>query len=436
MNKHLIELFKENNTVIIPGFGALSLTNRAKGEYMFMSYLKHNDGLLKNQIASSEGISTDEAQSKIEAFVTDLNSQLKSEQKAELIGLGAFFLDKSGEVDFESNAGDEPAAVIEPAEIVEPTVEELVEEKPEVVEEVIKIEDEKPVIVEEIKEETAESIPEVEEPIVAVEEPIEEVIPSAIERQDKKVEQESENPEEVTAAIPLVAVASTTIENADSQVYSEQQQWEDDLDIPPIDAKIERPKKPIVEKAKFDKKKRGAGFYIGIGAAAVLIGLAVPTVIFFDDIKANLFGEKVKGLSEMASAGQFEFEEGGKEDQDHYVDQMEEDLADSLSAGDEKSEEIVPEPAEVSTPEPPAKIETNMNPNGSFQLIVGSFQNESYANNFEKKMRAEGNTNANVFGPVGGFYLVSIGAYNSMQEAKSALAEKISTYPKIWIYGK
>ena len=40
--------------------------------------------------------------------------------------------------------------------------------------------------------------------------------------------------------------------------YSEQEQWEDDLDLPPIDHKKAQAKKPILEKAEFDKKRNVA----------------------------------------------------------------------------------------------------------------------------------------------------------------------------------
>ena len=38
--------------------------------------------------------------------------------------------------------------------------------------------------------------------------------------------------------------------------YSEQEQWEDDLDLPPLDHTKARAKKPILEKAEFDKKRK------------------------------------------------------------------------------------------------------------------------------------------------------------------------------------
>ena len=55
MDKYLLSILQEVNTIIIPGLGALTLVNADKGEYMFMSFLKHDDGQLAAYIAEKEG---------------------------------------------------------------------------------------------------------------------------------------------------------------------------------------------------------------------------------------------------------------------------------------------------------------------------------------------------------------------------------------------
>lgn len=42
----------------------------------------------------------------------------------------------------------------------------------------------------------------------------------------------------------------------DSKPYSEKDQWEDDLDLPPLEHKKATTKSPILEKAEFDKKRK------------------------------------------------------------------------------------------------------------------------------------------------------------------------------------
>ncbi|MES2798845.1 MAG: SPOR domain-containing protein [Bacteroidota bacterium] len=425
MKNYFIELFKDNNTVIIPGFGALSLTDRAKGEYIFMSYLKHNDGLLKNHIASVENISPDEAQAKIDAFVSEMNEKLRSGQKCEISGLGVLFLDKSGDVDFEA-VRSQPIAV---TDATEDSATDFVGK----IEEIPVQEKEVEPVVEQIEEEI---------PVTIEEEVIEEDVQNEVVKEKESAVVEQLEKEEILgeAAIPVVAMAGAkekpatvedVIENVDAQVYTEQQQWEDDLEVPPLEAKIERPKKPIIEKAKFDKKKGGLGKTIAIAAIALLVVGAVPTFIYFDEIKAKLFGTS-EGVLEIADGKQFEFENEAESTENHYEESTKEEV-DTIVQEEAPMEEPVQTEIQSEPATAPNQMESNMNSSGNYQLIVGSFQNQQYANNFEKKMRAEGNSNASVFGPVSGFYMVSLGAFSTQQEAKNALAEKIGNYPKIWI---
>ena len=59
-----------------------------------------------------------------------------------------------------------------------------------------------------------------------------------------------------------------------SNAYSEKEQWDDDLDIPPIDHKKVKIKKPILEKAEFDKKrKKNLKPFIVISALLLMIGI-------------------------------------------------------------------------------------------------------------------------------------------------------------------
>ena len=42
MDKYLLLLLKEVNTIIIPDLGALTITNHSTGEIMFMPFLKYD----------------------------------------------------------------------------------------------------------------------------------------------------------------------------------------------------------------------------------------------------------------------------------------------------------------------------------------------------------------------------------------------------------
>ena len=59
-----------------------------------------------------------------------------------------------------------------------------------------------------------------------------------------------------------------------SNAYSEKEQWEDDLDLPPIAHQKAKIKKPILEKAEFDKKRKtNLKPFIAIGSLLLMIGI-------------------------------------------------------------------------------------------------------------------------------------------------------------------
>ena len=56
MQNYLQQILTESNTIIIPGFGALTITSTKTGDIYFMPFLKHDDGQLAKYIAKVETI--------------------------------------------------------------------------------------------------------------------------------------------------------------------------------------------------------------------------------------------------------------------------------------------------------------------------------------------------------------------------------------------
>ena len=61
MDKYLLEILQDKNTIIIPGLGALTITNKKTGAIKFMPYLTHDDGALSLYISESEGMEENES---------------------------------------------------------------------------------------------------------------------------------------------------------------------------------------------------------------------------------------------------------------------------------------------------------------------------------------------------------------------------------------
>lgn len=100
MNKYLQELLKLANTVIIPGLGALTITNDKTGDIFFMSYLKHDDGKLAEFIASKEGIELIDAKNNLAKYVREISTILDKGESFDIFNFGKFIKNESGEIVF------------------------------------------------------------------------------------------------------------------------------------------------------------------------------------------------------------------------------------------------------------------------------------------------------------------------------------------------
>ena len=192
MDKYLIEFLKLNSTLILPGLGALTLTDEASGELMFMPYLKHDDGRLAKFISTSEGIDEQRAQVMVAQYVRDIENRLNSEGFYTIYQFGSFSKQADGDIAFlsenQSQANDRALRT-----------EDIQEAKDTVVEEVT------PAIP--VKDEETHQV------MASTEHPVEEEV-----------------------------------------AYSNEDQWNDELDLPPMGYEVPKAKQPILEKATKERK--------------------------------------------------------------------------------------------------------------------------------------------------------------------------------------
>ena len=106
MNKYFIQLFKEESTVIIPEFGALTKTSEKTGEIMFMPYLKFDDGKLAKYISETDGIEEQDAVNMIAKFVREISAELDKGGSYDIFGFGSFFKNAEGEIDFKAEVNE------------------------------------------------------------------------------------------------------------------------------------------------------------------------------------------------------------------------------------------------------------------------------------------------------------------------------------------
>lgn len=413
MDKYLLDILKEVNMIIIPGLGALSLTNRDTGEIMFMPYLKHDDGNLSKFIAEKEGWEENDAKNLVAKYVRDIEAKLNVGESYDMFQFGSFSKDKSGDIQFTSWK----APVTE--EVVEITEEVEVGETP--IANILPVEDQKEEKEESVFVEETVVAEILDEPEIEIEETPSEII---IEEESYGMPEAIEEPlvaETIPAQEEKETIQETIVEN--NIEYSEAQQWEDDLDIPPISAKAERPKKPVLEKAKKDRKKRSPLFYAMLVLIVLLVGGGTTLGLFYNQIKSIIVSSNVSEDATILAEKQFEFSEEAKPDEEP---EAQEDIT-----------EAVPEEIQVEKEEVKEVVKTNPTPapqdfGKSYQIITGSFQNKDFAERFNSRMESEGNQSA-VLGPINSVYLISIGSYATENEAKEALKAKKAAYPKAWV---
>lgn len=404
MKNYLISLLKDENTVIIPGLGALTMVNRAKNELMFMSFMKHNDGTLMKFIASKEGIDEDAAKLKIETFVGEVTTAINSGKVYQLDGIGAFSNDVSGDIQFSQEEGFSETTT------ETPKVEEISEPISQKEEELIEKITEKEEVVEPPKE---EKTPEVVNEII--ETPI--VVPP-VEVQENVVVEPIQQEE------PKVVVAT------------QEEQWNDDLDLPPLNYEPERPKQPILEKVKKDplaphKKRSLLVLIIGL---VIFSGAALFGFYKTEIINKIPFLASFKGKSEVV----FTTNESTDKVEDASEEQVQNSEDETVEIEEESTENeaIIEETkvAETKMPETKTKapiIAGNLSVDKSLpiQVIVGSFGVEENANRLVEKLHSLGFA-AEVIGVYGGLHTVSAASFNSMDEyqANSAELQKLGNH--------
>ncbi|MDA7804158.1 hypothetical protein N8987_06245, partial [Crocinitomix sp.] len=90
MNKYLIEILKIQNSVILPGLGALMAPSQKTGKVVFNQHLKFNDGSLARFIVEKEGIDLQEAQNKVAKFIREIEAELGEGNSYDMFEFGKF----------------------------------------------------------------------------------------------------------------------------------------------------------------------------------------------------------------------------------------------------------------------------------------------------------------------------------------------------------
>ncbi len=205
------------------------------------------------------------------------------------------------------------------------------------------------------------------------------------------------------------------------KAYTNKEQWEDDLDLPPIGHKKESIKKPILEKAAFDKNRKKSK---RIPMLILLVaGLAFIMGTYF------IFRESKNEKLQQAT---------NKEDLQivDNVTKIIEQVEDSAAIEVKKEPEIEEESVIIEEIEESLDLQDEeMEYEGpkNYHIVVGSFKNDDYAQNWLDKI-AYGEIDIQYIREYDGWYRVILFSYSSNEQAEITLdAVRNDLKLKAWI---
>ena len=469
MEKYLQLLLKEVNTVIIPGLGALTITNYKTGEIMFMPYLKYDDGKLSSFIKDKAEISEEDAKSLISVKVESILSNLNNGSNASLSGLGFFSKDSSGDVIFSNNSIESEN---KPEELEASFSEDTL------IDEIIVVE---PEIVDSFLESTPVSIPVDIVSGSSIDSDVDKKEDVSVEKKkslfgifnkaaiDKEVINEIENNEEIKnnqafqVADSVVIVENDIVETVieeENIIQDDDEQKEVIVEslteesllntiIPEDNINLESEGESVKESDLEDvfpesdqdddvvvKKKKGIGFFVKIFLLLLVVGSGVLVGINFKNVQDHIpFLSHKKEVS----------------DEQKMISKLESDKTKPSVNDGVKSEELIETPEEVHV-EPKSntisnddksrsnhlssKVSTSLNEpldvKQTFYIVLGSFSNKSNADRSVSKLISEGKNSA-ITVERNGKFLVTISNYSNIDDANSGLKSVKETFSKAWI---
>lgn len=458
MDKYLLDILKESNTIIIPGLGALTITNKETGETMFMPYLQHDDGKLAAFIAEKDGIDESDAKIMVAKYVREIQAELGKGESYSMFELGTFVKANDGDIEFTHWAGLKAkeeevsvapvleetvivdAPIAEPEIIPEPEVEPTVEPEPEIIPEpVIEIEpvvEPEPVVSEiaapefdadeiEIKNTIEEALGNTSEPEVA---PIIEAIetPEVPETPKEIISEVAPEPvvEKITSAAAAAAASLGGLSVPEDEI---------------IDSELPKEQAVGLGEEQKTKDKPTPKFWITMIVIALII-IAGGAYIGrnYQELKQHIpFLADAKEDVEAEASENNGAESNGEVDRTYTGDNSTEDGADS-EEGNSAEEET--EEATTTEPDPIVESESIPTPvvvsssSGPYHIVAGAFSSVDNANRLAESFKTQG-LPAQVI-KNGSLNAVSMQSYATSEQAHADLNKMNSIASGAWILYK
>lgn len=385
LNEYIKELIASNNRVIIPNFGAFLLRATSKNknkkdlaskieDIYFSPFLKFNDELLVNHIMKKENLDQKASLEKINEYIKTIEDTVKKEGVFTIEGLGEFYQDAQGKIQFKINPGEGKQETSEEKEEkkaeetkTQPTKKETDKTAKKTVNE---------------KASAAKSSSTKQEPQKA---------------SQKQTEQGKEKQKSATAQASKQKATATK-------------------------------KSATTSKQPSEKKKTNKGLVLSIAIGVPVAAIFVWAMLNFDTVN-SLFSkdgddkQKSSVAEKIDKAGQKE--ESTKEqngEKKAQADQTKEKKQKETEAKSDKQ----PKQEQVKT------TATTGTTGKKFYIVAGSFRKKQNAINFREKLQEQG-YNSELIGERNGMHAVSYDSFQSKAKAQAELSAYRKKGIKAWL---
>jgi nucleoid DNA-binding protein len=394
----LQELIEKNTRVILPEFGAFLVKDDGTGVFKpenitFSPFLRFNDGVLEEALTKGKGVSKDDANKQIAAFVEEIKTGLLNDSSFKIGNFGYLYRDSRGSVHF-SNTEHKTETTDKPSPVVAKPEETKKEEKP--AEKLIDI---------------ATEVPQVSAP------PVEPLKPAEPVKRDE----------------PVKPLAKKPIQK-------------------PIPPQKQKPVATVVPKPEKQPKSSdssaGKAILIGVLVGVIFIALVITGWYFYSNglFSSNKDLTDEIELVEPETSTETDLPVEKAEKVTESKSELEKEFAETKAPVETKAAvETKPKTAPVikeesikqtatTTPSTTSQTQVKIAPStgGSFHVIVGSFRNEEFANKFSNDLIKSGYTST-VIVQTSGMHAVTLGSYQTRDEATSAMVQYRSQHPNAWI---
>ncbi len=454
MNKYIFEILKESSTVIIPGLGALTITNREKGEFMFMPYLKHDDGKLSGFIAETDGIDETEAKNQVAKYVREILGKLNQGDSFDVFQLGTFSKDADGEIEFTPSVAHtpvkEPKAEEKPSG-VSPKVEKPGEEPAEKKTTAKATTERKSAEKKTTAKKSTTTKKTTTTPKTADEKKaVDKKTPTKKTTTKKPVADKSTTEKKAAEKIPPVTVPKVEAEKKPKEVLKPTEEEKPFVEetskkevAPALEKKAVVAKAPEIEKKtpakepskKKEKKKRSAGFWFLMVFIVLLVAGGTAVGIFYDEIKQQIpfLADEVVVEEENKHSQINEMRETlGLEDADEtYADSTATDDQEPEDRQEDQQIEEAPVQKDPIAEEPDPTPIVSSSSGGPYHIVGGAFSSIDNANRYAEKLKSQG-LDSKVM-PNGATHIVTMGSYESSVDANAALSQMKGISPSAWV---